>query len=29
MMFSLEQQVLLEEGHPENVSQALQDFLLE
>jgi len=26
---SLEQQVLLEEGHPENVSQALQDFLLE
>jgi len=25
----LERQVLLEEGHPENVSQALQDFLLE
>ena len=27
--FSLEQQVLMQEGHPENVSQALQDFLLE
>jgi len=26
---TLEQQVLMQEGHPENVSQALQDFLLE
>merc|ERR1719195_19522 len=26
---NLEQQVLMQEGHPENVSQALQDFLLE